>query len=330
MRAWVVTGVGAPVDVIGATEVELPEPGPGMVRIRVAAAAIGLPDVLMCAGSYPLTPEGEFTPGQEVVGDVTAVGEGVDAALLGTRQMGVTAFYMGRGGLAEEAIAAASTIYPAPPALDDVTAAGFHIAFHTGWIALRDRAAVRPGENLVVLGAAGGSGSAAILLGKAFGANVIAVAGGPDKAQFCRDLGADQVIDHQQSSVNEAVLVHTYGRGADVIFDPVGGVAGETAAGAMASEGRFLLVGFAEGRWPALKPARMVQGNYSAMGVYAGAYDRAHVLEMYDEVAQLTANGHLGRLPTEVIGFDDVRDALTRLADRTVMGKVVVELGRPD
>jgi len=328
MRAWTVNGVGTPAAVISATEIEIPEPGPGMVRIRVAAAAIGLPDVLMCAGTYPLTPKGEFTPGQEVVGEVTAVGEGVDATMIGTRQMGVTAFYMGRGGLAEEAIAAVSTIYPAPVELDDIAAAGFHIAFHTGWIALRDRAAVQPGEDLVVLGAAGGSGCAAILLGKAFGARVIAVAGGPQKAQFCRDLGADVVIDHRLLSVKDAILEHTEGKGADVIFDPVGGATGETAARSVASEGRFLLVGFAEGRWPDLSAARMVHGNYSALGVYAGAYDRDHVLAMYAEVGRLTASGELPPLPTEVIGFDEVGDAMTRLEGRSVMGKLVVDMDR--
>jgi NADPH2:quinone reductase len=326
MRAWVVDGVGAPVDVIRSVDVERPEPGPGMVRIRVAAAAIGLPDVLMCAGTYPLTPEGVFTPGQEVVGEVTEIGQGVDAALLGTRQMGVTAFYIGSGGLAEETIAAASTIYPAPDELDDLNAAGFHIAFHTGWIALRDRADLQVGETLVVLGAAGGSGSAAVLLGKAIGARVIAVAGGTEKVNFCRDLGADVVIDHREVDVKVAIVEHTDGRGADVVFDPVGGSAGETAARAMASEGRFLLVGFAEGRWPTLDAARMVHGNYSALGVYAGAYDRGHVLSMYDEVGRLSASGQLPPLPTEVVRFDGVGVAMERLADRLVVGKLVVDM----
>ena len=156
MKAWKVTGEGEPAEVLELRDVDPPEPGAGFVRLRVDAAALGLPDVLMCRGSYPLTPGLPFTPGQEIVGTVTAVGPEVDEELVGSRQIAIAAFYLGAGGLAEEALAAATTIYPAPVELDDTAAAGFHIPFQTAWNALVDRcrgeARRRPG------GAGGGGG----------------------------------------------------------------------------------------------------------------------------------------------------------------------------
>lgn len=325
MRAWRVEEHGSPGAVLAVREIPVPEPAPGFLRIRVDAAGLGLPDVLMCAASYPLTPGLPFTPGQEVVGIVTAVGADVDPALVGTRQMGVTAFYLGSGGFAEEALAPAATVFPAPDSLDDQTAAGFHIPFHTAWTALRDRARLLAGEDLVVLGAAGGSGSAAIALGAALGARVIAVAGGTEKAEYCRQLGAESVVDHSNTDVAAAVRELTGGRGANVVFDPVGADAGERAAGAMANEGRFLLVGFAGGRWPAIDPARMVAANFSVLGVYVGAYDREHTLAAYRELFDLVETGRLAPIPTRVIDFADLVEGLTHLADRSALGKVVMK-----
>jgi NADPH2:quinone reductase len=328
MRAWCVTGTGEPVDVLELREIDPPEPGPGMVRLRVDAAAVGFPDVLMCGGSYLFTPELPFTPGQEVVGTVDAVGDGVDGALVGTRQMGVTAFYLGAGGFAEFCLAAANTIFPAPPEFDDVTAAGFHIPYVTAWNGLVDRAALQPEETLVVLGAAGGSGSAAVLLGASLGARVVAVAGGAEKAAFCRALGADDVIDHRETpDVAAAISELTGGAGADAIFDPVGGESAESVAAAMANHGRFMLVGFASGRWPQLDPRRLVTGNFSAMGVYAGAYARPHVEGIYEQLAARRAVGNLRSIPTQTFAFSDVPLALTTLADRSALGKTVVVSG---
>ncbi len=324
MRAWVADGTGQPAEVLELREVEVPEPPAGFLRLRVRAAAIGLPDVLMCRGDYPLTPEGPFTPGQEIVGTVTAVGEGVDADLIGSRRMGVTAFYVGHGGFADEAIAAEATMFPAPDWLADADAAGFHIAFVTGWIALRDRAGLAAGEDLVVLGAAGGSGSAAVQLGSAIGARVIAVAGGPVKADHCRALGADVIIDHHAQDVADTVREVTDGRGADVVFDPVGGTAGEAMAATVAGEGRFLLVGFASGRWPALDPELLVTRNCSVMGVYVGAYDRAHNQAVHDQVLPLVQAGTLTGVTTELVGFDGLPAALTALADRSALGRHVL------
>jgi NADPH2:quinone reductase len=324
MRAWVADGTGQPSEVLELREVEVPEPPAGFLRLQVRAAAIGLPDVLMCRGDYPLTPEGPFTPGQEIVGTVTAVGEGVDADLIGSRRMGVTAFYVGHGGFADEALAPEATMFPAPDRLADADAASFHIAFVTGWIALRDRAGLAAGEDLVVLGAAGGSGSAAVQLGSAMGARVIAVAGGPVKADHCRALGAEVIIDHHTQDVADAVREVTNGRGADVVFDPVGGTAGEAMGGAIAGGGRFLLVGFAGGRWPALDPELLVTRNCSVMGVYVGAYDRAHNQAVHDQILPLLQDGSLTSLTTELVGFEGLPAALTALADRSALGRYVL------
>lgn len=326
MRAWCVTGAGRPADVLELRDVDVPQPGPGMVRLRVAAAAVGLPDVLMCAGTYPLTPELPFIPGQEVVGTVDAVGDGVDPALVDTRRLGVTAFHQGNGGFADHCLAAARTVFPAPLTLDDATAAGFHIPFVTAWNALVDRAAIEPGEWLVVLGAAGGSGAAAVLLGRSLGARVVAVAGGPAKARFCADLGADVVIDHHETDAVAAAVRDGVGGGADVVFDPVGGEPAEAMAAAMANHGRLLLVGFASGRWPGIDPRRMVTGNFSVMGVYAGAYDRPHVEAVHEELTGRLADGRLDRLPTTVHEFAALPDALDALADRAITGKSVVQV----
>src|SRR3954463_16723245 len=176
MRAWQVAAAGEPVDVLHQTDVEVPEPGPGQARIRVTAAGIGLPDVFMCRGNYPLTPPLPFTPGQEATGVVTAVGEGVDLAI-GSRIMCVTMFYTGQGGFAEECLVGVDSAFPVPDGLSDAEAAGFWIPHLTGWIGLVDRGHIAAGDSLAVLGASGGSGIAAVQLGKALGAHVIAIVG---------------------------------------------------------------------------------------------------------------------------------------------------------
>src|SRR4051794_3759218 len=188
VKAWQVQGHGEPTAALHMVDAELPEPGPGQVRLRVRAAALGFPDVLMCRGIYPLTPSLPFTPGQEVAGDVTAVGDGVDHAV-GDRIMAVTAFDTGCGGFAEETLACAG--HPIPGSMSDADAAGFSIAYLTGWIGLVTRGQVQRGETLAVLGAAGGCGSAAVQLAKVLGVTVIAVVGGGEKAEYCRTIGAD-------------------------------------------------------------------------------------------------------------------------------------------
>lgn len=168
MKAWQVHGSGEPTDVLRQVDRDVPDPGAEQVRIRVAATGLGLPDVLMCRGTYPLTPALPFTPGQELVGTVTAVGPGVDIAI-GTRVLGVSDFISGNGSFAAETLAYASNVFPAPATMDDSTAAGFWIPNMTAWIGLVDRGGLEAGQRTAVLGAAGGSGIAAVQLGKARG-----------------------------------------------------------------------------------------------------------------------------------------------------------------
>ena len=217
------------------------------------------------------------------------------------------------------------TTFPAPEWLPDADAAGFHIPFQTGWIGLHDRAETREGEHLVVLGAAGGSGAAAIQLGSTLGARVVAVAGGPDKTAHCRDLGADAVVDHREvDGLAAAIVEATDGHGADVLYDPVGGGVGEAAAGAMASGGRFLLVGFAAGAWPRLDPAQLVYRNFAAIGVYTGAYDQIHAEASYEAMFPLLRAGKLRSVVTRTVEFEELPAALDALGARSVIGKWVV------
>jgi NADPH2:quinone reductase len=278
----------------------------------------------MCRGVYPLTPELPFIPGQEVSGVVTETGEGVDSSLVGRRVMGVAAFYAGWGGFATETLAAAATVYDCPDEIDDVDAAAFFIPFHTAWIALHQRAGVAEGETLVVLGAAGGSGAAAVQVGAALGARVVAVVGGPAKGEFCRRMGAAVVVDHTASDVTESLLDTTSGRGAEVVFDPVGGAPAKAALGAIANEGRFLLVGFASGEWAQPKPADMVHRNFSTVGVYAGAYDRDYSETAHERLVSMWSAGEIHRIVTETVNFEEVPVALARIAARSSIGRVVM------
>src|ERR1700722_9055487 len=257
MRAWQVQSHGEPAGVLVQVELEEPTPGPGQVAIRVTAAGIGLPDVFMCRGSYPLTPQLNFTPGQEGTGVVTAVGEDVDVPI-GTRVMTTSDFIAGHGSFAEVSLAGADQVFPVPEGLSDAQAAGFWIPHMTGWIGLVERGKLAAGEWLVVLGAAGGSGIAAVQLGRALGARVIAVVSDAERAAFCRDLGAEVAINHRDGPMGPPRRDATAGHGADLIYDPVGGSLAEEAAGALARGGRLLAVGFASGSWPKLEAHQLV------------------------------------------------------------------------
>jgi NADPH2:quinone reductase len=324
MRAWQVTGRGEPRSVLRLVrEVALPVPGPGQIRLRVAAAGVGLPDVLMCRGSYALTPPLPFTPGQEAAGIVTAAGEGSPVAV-GERVMTVSGFWLGYGSFAEECLAVADFALPVPEAMDDAEAACFAIAFHTAWVGLVQRAALRPRETLLVLGASGGSGSAALQLGKALGARVIATAGGAAKLAFCRELGADLVIDHTSDDIEERVRDATAGQGADVVYDPVGGDAFAAAARCIAHEGRLLAVGFASGEWGHPDVAHLVQHNYSVLGVMPGGYDRAFKTSAHAALLEHWSAGRLHVPISERVAFERTPDALEQLAGGRVLGKLAV------
>ncbi len=323
MRAWQVQATGEPIDVLHEVEVDVPIPGPGQLRLRVAAAGIGLPDVLMCRGSYPMTPPLPFTPGQEAVGTVTAVGEGVGTPI-GTRVMTVSAFYKGHGSFAEQCLAVADTAVPVPDGLTDPEAAGFWIPHLTGWIGLVERGRIAAGEWLVVLGAAGGSGIAAVQLGAALGARVIAVVRDAEKAAFCRGLGAEAVLLNDDGPLAPRLRAATGGHGVDVIYDPVGGALAEDAASAMARGGRLLAVGFAGGRWPVLDVGSLVVANASLVGVFVGLHSADELEVIHAELSRLIADGRLRNAVTATVSFAELPSALQRLADRQVVGKLVM------
>ena len=322
MRAWQVRHHGEPRDALVAVEVVPPAPEAGEVRIRVSAAALALPDVFMCRGSYPHAPPPPFTPGQEVAGIVSAVGPGVEVEI-GSRVMAVTAFYRGHGGFADEALAGVVNTFPAPPSMSDPDAAAFHIAFQTAWIGLVRRGQLQPGGNLLVLGAAGGTGAAAVQLGRALGARVIAVAAGVEKVAYCRELGAHDVVDRLVDDVPETVAKATGGRGVDLVYDPVGGSAAAEALRCVAGGGALLAVGFASGAWPDIGVRDLVTRNCSIMGVFTGAYTRDEHDEMHRELLALVERGDLTVPVHRTVDFDEIPAALEELAQARTLGRTV-------
>lgn len=325
MRAWRVDRPGEPSEVLSLIDVPIPEPGPGQIRVRATAAGIGLPDVLMCRHIYPLTPSGAFTPGQEVTGVVSAVGSGVNMAL-GTRVMSITSFMEGNGSFAEECLAPAHSSFSVPAGLADVDAAGFWIPHLTAWVGLVDRARLEPGQWLAVLGAAGGSGIAAVQLGRALGARVIAVVSDEARAEFCRGLGADDTINYRDGDLAGRLRKMTDGRGVDAVYDPVGGSVAEEAATALARHGRLLAVGFASGAWPQIETRTLVVTNTSLVGVFAGGYSRDELDAIHSKLSNLVSLGRLQNAVTTKVPFADLPSALQRLADRSVIGKMVMVL----
>jgi len=323
MRAWQIKRHAEPADAIELVDVPVPEPDAGEIRIEVDAAAISLPDVFMCRGTYAFNPTLPFTPGQEVSGTVVAAGENAQTAV-GERVMAVTSFFRGFGGLAEEALALDIATHPAPPEMDPAEAACFAIPYQTAYIGLVTRGRLSPGENLIVLGAAGGTGTAAIQLGSALGARVIAVAAGPEKAELCRELGADVVIDHREVAIADAIMEATSGKGADVIYDPVGGEACEAALSTIASEGRMLIIGYASGRYHDPPTASLIFKNASMVGVYVGAYSKPFTSEVHEALLALWREKKIRPVVSRRIRFEDTALALEDLAQRRAVGKLVV------
>ncbi|MEV6968497.1 NADPH:quinone oxidoreductase family protein [Hamadaea sp. NPDC051192] len=324
MKAWQVTRLGEPADALDLVDVPEPQPGPGQLAVRVRASALNFPDVLLCRGHYQVRPPLPFTPGVELCGEVIAVGEGVDRQV-GERIIGTPS--LPTGGLAEVAILDAVDAFPAPESLTDAEAAALHIAYQTGFVALHRRAQLRTGETLLVHAAAGGVGSAAVQLGKAAGARVIAVVGGPAKAEVATRLGADLVIDRREQDFVAVVKEATGGRGADVVYDPVGGDAYAGSARCVAFEGRILVIGFAGGTVPAPPLNHALIKNYSIVGVHWGLYrqlDPAVVTEAHQALLDLAATGVIRPLVSEVLPLEAAVDGLTRLGAGDTVGRVVI------
>ncbi|KQX30600.1 alcohol dehydrogenase [Streptomyces sp. Root63] len=315
MQAWRVHRNGEPGEVMRLEETDRPTPGDGQVLVEVRAANVNFPDALLCRGQYQVRPPLPFTPGVEVCGTTED----------GRRVLATPA--LPHGGFADYVVADEAALLPAPDALDDAEAAALHIGYQTGWFGLHRRARLQPGETLLVHAAAGGVGSAAVQLGRAAGAKVIGVVGGPEKAAVARELGCDLVIDRRSEDIVAAVKDATGGRGADVVYDPVGGDAYAKSAKCVAFEGRILVVGFASGVIPTPGLNHALVKNYSVVGLHWGLYntkDPAAVRACHDELTELAAQGIVKPLVSERVAMAGAAAAVQRVADGSSTGRIVV------
>lgn len=326
LKAWSVTELGEPIDALQLVERPVPTPGEGQVVVRVLASAANFPDVLMCRGVYQVKPDLPFTPGREVCAEVVSTGPGVTRAKVGDRVLGLTT--LPHGGFADYALMDQDKVHQAPASLDDAQAASLFIGYQTGWFGLHRLARIQPGETLLVHAAAGGVGSAAIQLGKAAGAKVIGVVGGEAKADYARKLGADLVIDRRKEDFVEQVKVFTGGKGADVIYDPVGGETYQRSTKCIAFEGRIIVVGFAGGEIQSASLNHALVKNYSIIGIHWGLYNTknpAAVDDCHQELTRLANAGLISPFVSERFAIDGVPAGLQRLADGKTVGRVVME-----
>lgn len=323
MKALQVRAYGEPIDVLLLEDAPMPVPGAGQVLVRVLAASANFADVLMCRGQYQDKPDFPFTPGIEACGEITALGDGVANLAVGDRVIGTPV--LPAGGFGQYALLDAELAFPAPPSLDDASASALYIGYQTGWFALHRRISVQPGQTLLVHAAAGGVGTAAVQLGKAAGMSVIGVAGGADKCALVRSLGADHVIDRRTEDFVARVKEITDGRGADVIFDPVGGETFTMSTKCIAFEGSILVIGFAGGEIQKAALNHALVKNYSIVGLYWGAYrqkDPDLVRHCHAELVHLADEGLITPLVSERLSLEELQAGLQRLADGRTTGRV--------
>ena len=325
MKAWQIHELGEPKESLKVEEMDTPEPMAGQLLIEVDAVGLAFPDVLQCRGEYQVKPPLPFTPGGETAGRVIAVGEGVEDFRVGQKVISLG------GGLSEQALVQAQMSFGVPDSMDQVKAAALPMNYGTTWFALHARALIKSGESLLVTGASGGTGSAAIQLGLAAGARVIAVAGGKEKVDACRELGADVVIDHkEEEDLVEKVREVTNNSGVDVAYDPVGGEVFQKVRRCMAWNGRLLVIGFVAGI-PEIATNHVLLKNYSVVGVHWGASlgrDPGSFKQQMSSVVELSKSGEVDPLLHPTYEFDSANQALQDIADRKVVGKVVVDLNK--
>lgn len=322
MKAIVCKTHGPPESLV-LEEVPAPEAGPGEVVVRVKAASLNFPDVLIIQNKYQFKPPLPFSPGSELAGVVKAVGAGVERFQPGQRVMAFTTY----GAFAEEVKTEASRLVAIPEGMTFETAAAFLLAYGTSDHALRDRGALRAGETLLVLGAAGGVGLAAIEIGKALGARVLACASSAEKLAVCREHGADAAIDYSREDMRERVRALTDGRGPDVVYDAVGGAYSEPAFRSIAWRGRHLVVGFAAGEIPRLPLNLALLKGASVVGVFWGDFARREPARLAESVRQLGEWHAAGKLRPHVsrtFPLARAPEALRLMAERRVTGKVVL------
>ena len=323
MRAILCKELG-PADKLVIEDVPSPQVSGDGVKVKVKAAGLNFPDTLIIEGKYQIKPELPFSPGGEMAGEIIEVGPDVKNLKPGMRVMGLT----GYGSFAEEMVIGESRVIPVPDGMKDETAAAFSMVYGTSYHALKQRANIQPGETLLVLGASGGVGLAAVELGKAMGAKVIAAASSDDKLQVAKEAGADDLINYTDEDLKDA-LKSRYPQGIDVIYDPVGDRFTEPALRNMAWNGRFLIVGCAAGEIPKIPANLTLLKGCSVVGVFWGAFTakepKEHIQNV-KELMQLFAEGKINPRVSEVFPFEQYEDALAALSSRRAKGKVVLKV----
>ena len=326
MRAVLCREFG-PVERLDVAEVPAPAMASGGVRVAVHAIGVNFADLLVVQGKYQEKPPLPFSPGFEVAGVVTELGPGADGVKLGDRVLGT----IEHGAYAEEVVLPADRVLAIPASMDFPTAAGFPVAYGTSHGALEWRARLKSGETLLVLGAAGGVGLTAVEIGKAMGATVIAVAGGPAKLEVARRQGADHLIDYSREDLRGRIKDITVGRGPDVIYDPVGGDAFDQSMRSIAWEGRIIVIGFAAGRISQIPANLVLVKNCDVIGFYWGSYRRHKPAQVRQSFKTLLSWFEAGKLKPHVSHTLDLAEAgraLALLAERKATGKVVLTTGR--
>src|SRR5689334_4305733 len=322
MRAVLCKAYGSP-EALVVEDVESPTPGRGQVVVTVKACGVNFPDNLIIRGLYQFKPPPPFSPGSEVAGIVKTVGEGVETVKPGDRVIAFGAF----GGFAEEMLADAGAVLPMPAAMDFETAASVVMTYGTDMHALKDRAHLQPGETLLVLGAAGGIGLAAVEIGKVMGATVIAAAASDEKLAICRQHGADAVINYRDEDLKGRIYALTAGRGVDVVVDPVGGPYSEPALRGMAWNGRFLVVGFTAGDIPRIALNLPLLKGCAIVGVFWGSFAARYPRENQKNLRELLDWFEAGELKSRISArypLERAADALNAISERKVMGKAVL------
>ena len=322
MQAWLCEN---PIGVEALTWKQLPTPEPqaGEVRVAIRAASLNFPDLLIVQNKYQMKPPLPFVPGSEYAGVVEAVGAGVSHLKVGD----AVAAFTGTGGFATHAVVKAALVMPLPAGFAFDDAAAFVLTYATTHHALLDRAALRAGETVLVLGAAGGVGTAAIQIAKAVGARVIAAASSDEKCELCRTLGADATINYSTANVRDEIKRLTDGKGPDVVYDPVGGDLAETVFRSIAWRGRYLVVGFAQGGIPALPWNLALLKGASIVGVFWGDFARREPeanAKALGELAQWYAQGRIKPVIDQRLPMSELPAAYARMGSRKVKGKLVM------